>query len=81
MTDKAREAFEKWANADTSKIHADALDEAAMGFAAGWDASQKGPREALLHLFTVTLEELDLNAHAIVNLNHDVMLVPEIGAV
>ncbi len=70
MTDKAREAFETWANANTSKIHVDALEEAAMGFAAGWDASQSGPREALKHLFTVTLEELDLNAHAIVTHGH-----------
>lgn len=37
---EAREAFEKWAHANTSKIHVDALNEAAMGFAAGWAARQ-----------------------------------------
>ena len=36
---QAAEAFTAWASANAAKIHTDAIDEAAMGFAAGWDAS------------------------------------------
>lgn len=39
---EAAKAFEKWAHANASKIHADAINEAAMGFAAGWEAAQSG---------------------------------------
>ena len=35
-------AFEAWVEAHTSQIHADAINEAAMGFAAGWDAARSG---------------------------------------
>ena len=39
MTWKAFGAFEAWANANNSLIHADAVDETAMGFVAGWNAA------------------------------------------
>jgi len=43
---EAGNAFERWANANRSKIHVDALDEAAMGFAAGYAAALEALEEA-----------------------------------
>ncbi len=77
MTDKAREAFKEWVRTAWAveggyiRSHSDRqMTDAEEAFAAGWNTSQNGAREALKHLFTVTLEELDLNAHAIVTHGH-----------
>jgi hypothetical protein len=42
-----RQAFEEWANANARNIHVDALDEAAMGFKAGWEAARSDLPAAL----------------------------------
>lgn len=58
----AREAFETWCTINISKIHADALDEAAMGFAAGWEAARTDLPAALEALEEAQAEITSLKA-------------------
>ena len=44
-----REEFEKWANDNIHRIHADSINEAAMGYAAGWDKARSDVA-SLIHI-------------------------------
>ena len=68
MVSEAGDAFEKWAHANASKIHADSLDEAAMGFAAGWDAT--GARLAASRALVEKLVPALENARDVVHRTH-----------
>ncbi len=45
---QAADSFLKWAASHTGEIHTDAINEAAMGFAAGWDAARSDLRKEIL---------------------------------